>query len=78
MSASMMPTRPPALASAIARLTATVVLPTPPLPAPTAMTFFTPGTDCRAPSEPTASRTRALICTSTLPTPGSCITAARA
>jgi hypothetical protein len=30
-------------------LTATVVLPTPPLPAPTAMTFFTPGTAARAP-----------------------------
>ena len=39
----MMPTRLPHLASAIARLTATVVLPTPPLPAPTAMTFLTPG-----------------------------------
>ena len=33
----------PIFASAMARLTATVVLPTPPLPAPTAMTFFTPG-----------------------------------
>ena len=40
----MMPTRPPHFASAIARFTATVVLPTPPLPAPTAMTFLTPGT----------------------------------
>ena len=29
------------------------------------MTFFTPGTGCRVPSAPTASRTRALICTST-------------
>ena len=38
-----MPTRLPHFASAIARFTATVVLPTPPLPAPTAMTFFTPG-----------------------------------
>ncbi len=38
-----MPTRLPHLASASARFTATVVLPTPPLPAPTAMTFFTPG-----------------------------------
>ena len=38
-----MPTRLPHCASASARLTATVVLPTPPLPAPTAMTFFTPG-----------------------------------
>ena len=32
----------------------------------------------RPPSAPTASRTRALICTSTAVTPGSCITAARA
>ena len=44
MSASIMPTLLPHFASAIARLTATVVLPTPPLPAPTAMTFLTPGT----------------------------------
>ena len=36
------------------------------------------GDGCRAPSAPTASRTRALICTSTPTTPGSCITAARA
>ncbi len=50
MSASMMPTLLPHLASAIARLTATVVLPTPPLPAPTAMMFLTPGTSCRVPS----------------------------
>ena len=64
---------PPHFASAIARLTATVVLPTPPLPAPTAMTFFTPGIGDRAPSPPTASRTRALICTSTAATPGTCM-----
>src|SRR4029453_10973290 len=77
MSASIKPTLLPHFDNAIARLTATVVLPTPPLPAPTAITFFTPGTDCRDPSAPTASRTRALICTSTALTPGSCITAAR-
>src|SRR5215212_7459305 len=59
MSPSSNPTRLPHLASAIAMFTATVVLPTPPLPAPTAITFLTPGTACRAPSEPTASRTRA-------------------
>src|SRR3977135_906515 len=52
MSASMMPTLPPHLASAIAMLTATVVFPTPPLPAPTAMTFLTPGTDWRGPPAP--------------------------
>ena len=66
----MMPTLLPHLASAIARFTATVVLPTPPLPAPTAMTFFTPGSAARPASGPTASRTRALICTSTAVTPG--------
>ena len=44
MSPSSIPTRLPRCASATARFTATVVLPTPPLPAPTAMTFFTPGT----------------------------------
>ena len=61
MSPSIMPTLLPDLASASARFTATVVLPTPPLPAPTAMMFFTPGSDARAPSPPTASRTRALM-----------------
>ncbi len=44
MSPSIIATRPPAWLSAIARFTATVVLPTPPLPAPTAMMFLTPGT----------------------------------
>src|SRR5580698_3492932 len=43
MSASMRPTRCPSRESAIARLTATVVLPTPPLPEPTATIFETPG-----------------------------------
>jgi hypothetical protein len=47
MSASMMPTRRRSLRERDRRFTATVVLPTPPLPAPTAMTFFTPGTDWR-------------------------------
>src|SRR5436309_1859044 len=65
MSPSIMPTLLPHLASASARFTASVVLPTPPLPAPTAITFFTPGTGCRGPSAPAASRTRALVCTST-------------
>jgi hypothetical protein len=36
----------PAWASATARLTATVLLPTPPLPEATAMTFLTPGMSC--------------------------------
>jgi hypothetical protein len=45
MSPSMIPTLLPHFASASARLTATVVLPTPPLPAPTAITFLTPAID---------------------------------
>ena len=54
-----------AAVSALVERIMAVEVPTPPLPAPTAMTFFTPGTGCRVPSAPTASRTRALICTST-------------
>ena len=42
MSASSRPTLAPACASATARLTLTVHLPTPPLPDATAMMFFTP------------------------------------
>ena len=78
MSPSIIPTLLPHFASAIARFTATVVLPTPPLPAPTAMMFFTPGGSWRAPSAATASRTRADMRTSTAATPGTCSTAARA
>ena len=43
MSASSTPTLAPLTASAAARLVVTVDLPTPPLPAATAMMFFTPG-----------------------------------
>ena len=43
MSASSIPTLAPSAASARARLTAVVDLPTPPLPEATAMMFFTPG-----------------------------------
>ena len=43
MSASSSPTVAPAWASATARLTLTVLLPTPPLPDATAMMFLTPG-----------------------------------
>ena len=43
MSASSRPTDAPAWASATARLTLTVLLPTPPLPDATAMMFLTPG-----------------------------------
>ena len=39
----MRPTEAPVLASDTARFTATVLLPTPPLPEATTMTFFTPG-----------------------------------
>ena len=49
MSASSRPTDAPSRASATARLTLTVLFPTPPLPEATAMMFFTPGTssaDC--------------------------------
>src|SRR6185295_286752 len=42
-SASMSPTLYPSAASATARFTETVVLPTPPLPEPTAIRFWTPG-----------------------------------
>src|ERR1035438_6293913 len=43
MSASISPTRCPIFDSAMARFTATVVLPTPPLPEPIATIFETPG-----------------------------------
>ena len=78
MSASMMPTLLPVRASASARFTATVVLPTPPLPAPTAMTFFTPGIGALLTSGDTAARTWAVIVMSTSVTPAIAITAARA
>ena len=44
MSASRRPTVAPSSASEVARLTETLLLPTPPLPDATAMMFFTPGT----------------------------------
>jgi hypothetical protein len=43
MSASSRPTVAPSAASASARFTAVVLLPTPPLPLATAMMFLTPG-----------------------------------
>ncbi len=43
MSASSRPTRAPSAESASARLTAVVLLPTPPLPDDTAITLATPG-----------------------------------
>jgi hypothetical protein len=76
MSPSSTPTRPPQRASASARFTATVVLPTPPLPAPTAMTFFTPGSGVRPVSGADTERTWAVIRTSTSVTPGTARTTA--
>ena len=49
MSASSSPTRAPSRASASARLTAVVDLPTPPLPEATATTLRMPGSGCRPP-----------------------------
>ena len=48
MSASRSPTLAPSIASATARFTDTVLLPTPPLPEATAMMFLTPGTSAGA------------------------------
>src|SRR5947207_2044580 len=45
-SASSNPTLCPSFAKTIARLTASVVFPTPPLPEPTAMMVSTPGRGC--------------------------------
>ena len=78
MSPSIIATRPPDWLSAMARLTATVVLPTPPLPAPTAMMFFTPSTGVFPISAVDVERTCAVISMSTDVTPGSAATTARA
>src|SRR5450759_1076785 len=76
MSASRMPTRAPICASATARLTATVVLPTPPLPLATAMMFFT-GISSLLEMRLSA-RTWASILIFTCRTPGKRVTAALA
>src|SRR6266545_2197925 len=76
-SASMIPTRAPVLASARARLAETVDFPTPPLPLATGITFFTDGMS-RSLIGPGDPRTRAVIVTSTPPTPGRAATASRA
>src|SRR5687768_18121591 len=70
MSPSIMATRAPLWLSAMARFTATVDLPTPPLPAPTAMTFFTPSTGALLISGEIAALTLAVIWTCTEVTPG--------
>ena len=54
MSLSMRPTASPCRASAAARLTATVDLPTPPLPEATATMLFTPGRSIRPEVRPAA------------------------
>ena len=76
MSPSRTPTRAPICASASARFTDTVVLPTPPLPAPTAITFFTPGSGGWPLAGCEADRTLAVISTDASATPGSARTAA--
>src|SRR5579885_172277 len=78
MSASTRPTRAPACASAIARLTATVDLPTPPLLLATATTLRTPGTGFGPLGRSGWLRTFAPIATRTAPTPGTVFTAASA
>ncbi|MCY1360745.1 hypothetical protein D9M68_847740 [compost metagenome] len=70
-----MPTRAPSAASASARLTAVVDLPTPPLPEATAITFFTPGSSLTP--RCTAWATIFMVtATLTLVTPGTSRTAA--
>ena len=74
MSASSTPTFAPSAASASARFTAVVDLPTPPLPLATAMMFFTPGTSLT----PRCTECDVIFCvmlTVTRPAPGSAATA---
>src|SRR6267143_6894025 len=78
MSASRRPTVAPLLRSAAARLTATVDLPTPPLPDATAIVCFTPGRISEGLGRMKAGRTLAVIRTSTPVTPGSSLTASSA
>ena len=70
MSASRTPTVAPSAASASARLTAVVDLPTPPLPLATATMFFTPGTSF-TPRWTACEMMRVPIVTETRPAPGS-------
>src|SRR6266581_1331024 len=78
MSASRSPTSAPLLRSAAARLTATVDLPTPPLPEATAMVCLTPGRISDGLGREKAGRTLAVIRTSTPVTPASAPTASSA
>src|SRR5256885_2239822 len=78
MSASRRPTSAPALRRAAARFTATVDLPTPPLPDATAIVCLTPGKISEGLGREKAGRTLAVIRTSTPVTPGSSPTASSA
>src|SRR6266851_322582 len=78
MSASSRPTRAPESWSDAARLTATVDLPTPHLPDPTAMTCLTPGMAASWPRPLNGARTLAVIFRSTAVTPGMSETSCRA
>ena len=69
MSASSRPTRAPSAASASARLTAVVLLPTPPLPDDTAITLATPGSRA-TPRCTWCAMTLLETSTATPPTPG--------
>src|ERR1700686_1679796 len=70
MSASRRPTSAPLLRNAAARLTATVDLPTPPLPDATAMVCLTPGRISEGLGRMNAGRPLAVMWTSTPVTPG--------
>src|SRR2546430_2477036 len=78
MSASSRPTEAPLRRSAAARFTATVDLPTPPLPEATAIVCFTPGRISEGFGRVKAGRTFAVIRTSTAVTPASSPTASSA
>src|SRR5688572_10503071 len=77
MSPSSTPTFAPLFDSATARLTATVVLPTPPLPAPTAITFLTPGSGGLPCSGADTDFTTNVVVTATSMTPGNAPTTSR-
>src|SRR6185503_18619362 len=64
-------------ASAIARFAATVLLPTPPLPEPTAITGPTPSSALRSADGSRGLRTRLMVWMRTSETPGTAITARR-
>src|SRR5262245_5727920 len=77
MSPSRSPTRAPVCASAIARFAATVLLPTPPLPEPTAITGPTPGSALRSADGSRGLRTRLVVWMRTSVAPGIASTARR-